>query len=63
MAFYPIFASVDDAGEYCRSLFIVVGIALMVSWLVSVTLTPLQCIDILVLSPDREKARMVVIGA
>jgi multidrug efflux pump subunit AcrB len=47
MTFYPIFASVEDAGEYCRSLFIVVGIALMVSWVVSMTLTPLQCIDIL----------------
>ena len=44
MAFYPIFASVEDAGEYCRTLFTVVAIALLVSWVVSVTLTPLQCI-------------------
>ena len=44
MAFYPIFASIDSAGEYCRTLFTVVAIALMVSWVVSVTITPLQCI-------------------
>jgi multidrug efflux pump subunit AcrB len=47
MAFYPIFASVEDAGEYCRTLFTVVGISLTVSWVVSMTLTPLQCIDLL----------------
>ena len=43
MAFYPIFASVEGAGEYCRTLFIVVAISLMVSWVVSLTITPLQC--------------------
>ena len=47
MAFYPIFASVDSAGEYCRTLFTVVAMSLMVSWVVSMTLTPLQCIDML----------------
>ena len=47
MAFYPIFASTEGAGEYCRTLFSVVAIALLVSWVVSVTMTPLQCIDLL----------------
>ena len=47
MAFYPIFASVEGAGEYCRTLFTVVAISLTTSWLVSMTLTPLQCIDML----------------
>ena len=47
MAFYPIFASVDSAGEYCRTLFTVVAMSLMVSWVVSMTLTPLQCVDML----------------
>jgi multidrug efflux pump subunit AcrB len=47
MAFYPIFASSDDAGEYCRTLFIVVGFSLTLSWLVAMMLTPLQCIDLL----------------
>ncbi len=47
MAFYPIFASDENAGEYCATLFSVVAIALMVSWLVSVTITPLQCMQML----------------
>jgi len=49
MAFYPIFASVEGAGEYCRTLFSVVAISLLISWLISVTVTPLQCI---VMLPD-----------
>ena len=47
MAFYPIFASLDDAGEYCQDLFSVVAIALLFSWFVSMTFTPLQCLDLL----------------
>ena len=47
LAFYPIYASPESTGEYCKSLFEVVAISLLVSWLVSVTLTPLQCIDML----------------
>jgi len=55
MAFYPIFASVEDAGEYCRTLFSVVAIALISSWVISMTITPLQCIDMLP-EPDRDAA-------
>ena len=47
MAFFPIFASDVDAGEYCRTLFTVVGIALMFSWFISMTLTPAMCADLL----------------
>ena len=47
MSFYPIFASTEDVGEYCGSLFTVIAISLLVSWVVSMTLTPLQCIDLL----------------
>lgn len=47
MAFYPIFASVANAGEYCQALFSVVAISLLFSWVVAMTLTPLQCIDML----------------
>ena len=47
MAFYPIFASVEAAGEYCRTLFTVVAISLLASWIISITITPLQCIDML----------------
>lgn len=47
MAFYPIFASTEGTGEFLQSLFLVVAISLLISWLVSVTLTPLQCLDLL----------------
>ena len=54
MAYYPIFASTEGAGEYCRTLFSVVGISLMVSWVISVTVTPLQCMDFLPdVDPDK----------
>ena len=47
MAFYPIGGSKESTGEYCLTLFIVVGISLMVSWVVSMTLTPIKCLDML----------------
>ena len=47
MAFYPIFASTANAGEYTRTLFIVVAISLLLSWLLAMTLTPIQCFDML----------------
>jgi multidrug efflux pump subunit AcrB len=47
MAFYPIFASTAGAGEYCRTLFTVVGIALLSSWFIAMTITPIQCMDLL----------------
>ncbi len=47
MAFYPIFASDVDAGEYCRTLFTVVAIALTFSWFISMTLTPAMCVDLI----------------
>ncbi len=47
MAFYAIFASEADAGEYCQALFTVVATALILSWLISMTLTPVMCIDLL----------------
>ena len=53
MAFYPIFASTENAGEYCRTLFTVVAISLLTSWVISLTITPLQCIDML---PDPDKS-------
>ena len=47
LAFYPIAASTENAGEYCSSLFYVVAISLLLSWLISVTVTPLQCVQLL----------------
>ncbi|MGD8957469.1 MAG: efflux RND transporter permease subunit, partial [Chromatiaceae bacterium] len=47
MAFYPVFAAQADAGEYGRTLFVVVAISLVLSWLISMTMTPLNCISLL----------------
>jgi len=47
MAFYPVFAANADAGEYGRTLFIVVGISLILSWLIALTMTPMNCIAML----------------
>jgi len=47
MAFYPIGGSPESTGEYCLSLLQVVGISLLVSWVISMTLTPIKCIDML----------------
>jgi multidrug efflux pump subunit AcrB len=47
MAFYPVFAAKADAGEYGQTLFVVVGISLILSWLLSMTITPLHCLALL----------------
>ena len=39
MAFYPIFLSTEGAGEYCRTLFTVVAMSLLTSWVISMTVT------------------------
>ncbi len=54
MAFYPVFAAKADAGEYAQSLFLVVGISLILSWLLAMTLTPLNCISLLKPPADGE---------
>ena len=40
LAFYPIAASTENAGEYCGSLFSMVAISLGFSWIVAITVTP-----------------------
>ncbi len=47
MAFYPIFAAKSDSGEYCRALFQVVAVTLLLSWLLAMTIVPLLCIKML----------------
>lgn len=47
LAFYPIGGSTEAAGEYSLSLFQVVGISLLFSWVISMTVTPLQCLVML----------------
>ena len=43
MAFAGIGLSPDKVGEFCRSLFVVLFISLMMSWITAVTVTPLLC--------------------
>jgi multidrug efflux pump subunit AcrB len=50
--FVPVGFAQSGAGEYCFSLFAVVGVALTVSWIVAVLFTPLTGVYIL---PDKLK--------
>ncbi|PAU74633.1 efflux RND transporter permease subunit [Halomonas salipaludis] len=52
-AFLPQFLAVSDVGEYTRSLFQVVTITLLSSWLLSLTMIPLLCVALL--EPRRDK--------
>jgi multidrug efflux pump subunit AcrB len=47
MAFYPIFASTFDTGEYAGSLFTVVAISLLLSWVFCQTVAPILSIALL----------------
>jgi multidrug efflux pump subunit AcrB len=53
MAFYPIYSATADTGEYTASLFIVVGVSLLLSWFIALTITPVMCID---LAPEPKEA-------
>jgi len=44
MAFFPIAASTENAGEYTQALFSIAGIALLVSWLFAITIAPIMCV-------------------
>ena len=45
LAFWPVYLSPDATGEYCRDLFIVVAVSLMVSWFVAMMQTPVLYYD------------------
>ena len=47
IAFAPIGLSPDSTGEFCMSLFQVVSISLLLSWVLAVTVTPLAAVSIL----------------
>ncbi len=48
LSFAPIGASQDATGEFCRSLFLVLLISLMLSWVFAITVTPLFAAKFLV---------------
>lgn len=47
LAFFPIFIARSGAGEYCRTLFTVITASLLISWLIAMLITPVQCLDLL----------------
>lgn len=57
MAFYPIYSSPGNSGEYCASLFIVVGLSLLISWVLAVMVTPIQCIAFMKVDKHAEGAK------
>lgn len=54
LAFGAIGLSDDSTGEYCRSLFDVLLISLLLSWITAITITPLFCF--LFLKPGKKSA-------
>ena len=42
LAFWPIFLSPDTAGVYCRDLFIVVAVSLLISWVLALVHVPIM---------------------
>ncbi len=54
MAFYPVYVAPHSAGEYGATLFVVVFVSLIWSWLIAVTVTPMNCIAFLKL-PEGEQ--------
>lgn len=56
LAFAAIGTSSDSTGEFCRSLFQVVLISLLLSWVTAVTVTPLACVMFLKEAPPDEGA-------
>jgi len=55
-AFLPQFLAVSDVGEYTRSLFQVVTITLLSSWLLSLTMIPLLCVAFIRVRPKDDDA-------
>ncbi len=53
LAFAAIGLSQDNTGEYTRSLFQVILISLMLSWVIAITITPLLCV--LILKKEKKK--------
>ncbi|MFC2991543.1 efflux RND transporter permease subunit [Halomonas tibetensis] len=56
-AFLPQFLAVSDVGEYTRSLFQVVTITLLSSWLLSLTMIPLLCVAFIRVKEKRDDDR------
>ncbi|MFR9619925.1 MAG: efflux RND transporter permease subunit [Rikenellaceae bacterium] len=56
LAFFPIFLSPDTAGIYVRDLFVVLAVSLLLSWVLSLTMVPLQAKSLLLNSRIKEES-------
>ena len=54
LAFLPIFIAQSSTGEYCGSLFVVVALTLLASWVLSLTMMPLLCYYFLKPKPGKQ---------
>lgn len=57
LAFFPIFLSPDMAGVYVRDLFVVLAVSLLLSWVLSLTVVPLQAKFMLKAPPRNQKKK------
>ncbi|MDO4585728.1 MAG: efflux RND transporter permease subunit [Planctomycetia bacterium] len=55
LAFWPVYLSNDKTGEYAGTLFVVLAISLMISWIVAMTQTPV--IYYLFVKPNLQKEK------
>ncbi len=58
LAFFPIFLSPDTTGVYVRDLFVVLAVSLLLSWILSLTLVPLQAKKLLSEVRVKEESKM-----
>ncbi|MFR9503463.1 MAG: efflux RND transporter permease subunit [Rikenellaceae bacterium] len=57
LAFFPIFLSPDTTGVYVRDLFVVLAVSLLLSWILSLTMVPLQAKALLINSSIKEESK------
>ncbi|GAB4227518.1 MAG: efflux RND transporter permease subunit [Chlamydiales bacterium] len=55
VAFIPIYLAESSTGEYTRSIFVVVTITLLISWILSITIIPLLCVYFLKVKKRSQK--------
>lgn len=62
LAFLAVGFNPGSIGEFCRSLFYVIAISLMLSWIMALTFTPLLCLLIIKVQPSRTETGDVYDG-
>ncbi len=58
LAFFPVFLSPDTAGVYVRDLFVVLAVSLLLSWILSLTMVPLQAKFMLKVPAQTKESRL-----